>query len=84
MPEMASKMRALANEAKWRGFWGTIRAIKLNKMGTMHCFGMSFKNIIRLSVVTRNASSQGLVLMRFDPSKHSSNIPTLHGVINVF
>lgn len=36
---MASKLKALATEARWRGLWGTVRALKMNKMGTMHCFG---------------------------------------------
>lgn len=35
---MGSKIRALVTEARWRGLWGTMRAIRMNKMGTMHCF----------------------------------------------
>ena len=31
-------MRALVTEAKWRGIWGTVRALKMNKFGTMHCY----------------------------------------------
>jgi len=36
---MASKIRALVTEAKWRGIWGTVRAVKMNKFGTMENFG---------------------------------------------
>lgn len=28
-------------EARWRGVWGTVRALKMNKFGTMHRFGTS-------------------------------------------
>lgn len=35
---MASKLQALTKEARWRGFWGTIRALKMHKMGKMDCF----------------------------------------------
>ena len=38
---MASAIRSLVAEARWRGLWGTVRAIKLNKMGTMSCYGTS-------------------------------------------
>ncbi|CDF39984.1 NADH:ubiquinone oxidoreductase [Chondrus crispus] len=35
---MASAIRSLVAEARWRGLWGTVRAIKMNKMGTMSCY----------------------------------------------
>lgn len=35
---MSVAFRALMNEVRWRGTWGTIRAIKMNKMGTMQYF----------------------------------------------
>lgn len=35
---MASKLRGIVAEARWRGLWGTVRAMKMNKLGTMHCF----------------------------------------------
>jgi hypothetical protein len=34
-------IRALIAEARWRGTWGTIRALKLNKFGTQKYFGRS-------------------------------------------
>lgn len=37
--QMASSIRALVAEARWRGVWGTVRALKMNKMGTMRYFG---------------------------------------------
>ncbi|CAN8061342.1 unnamed protein product [Agarophyton chilense] len=35
---MSTVIKSFVTEARWRGLWGTIRAIKLNKMGTMHCY----------------------------------------------
>ncbi|PXF43217.1 NADH dehydrogenase [ubiquinone] 1 alpha subcomplex subunit 12 [Gracilariopsis chorda] len=35
---MAATFKALMAELRWRGLWGTVRAIKMNKMGTMQCF----------------------------------------------
>eukprot|EP00171_Calliarthron_tuberculosum_P011405 IDg11405t1 len=35
---MSGAIKALVTEARWRGVWGTVRALKMNKFGTMHCF----------------------------------------------
>jgi NADH ubiquinone oxidoreductase subunit NDUFA12 len=35
---MAASVRAMLAEAKWRGLWGTVRAVKMNKFGTQQFF----------------------------------------------
>lgn len=35
---VVSAVRALAGEARWRGLWGTVVALKLNKFGSMKNF----------------------------------------------
>lgn len=36
--QMASAVKSLVAEVRWRGLWGTVRAMKMNKLGTMQNF----------------------------------------------
>lgn len=38
MSKLMTTYRSLSKEARWRGFWGTIQALKFNHFGTMQHF----------------------------------------------